>query len=328
MTTAGDAAGEEPVDMGAAGASAGAPRGREAASRVPGVRPVAGAGPGGQGTVGVVGLGLIGGSMAKAYKAAGWRVLGFDVSRETMAAARVETVDGVLDASTAACCDLVLLCVYPGAAIRWLRDNRDALGRGALVVDCCGVKRGVCEACMPLAQGAGFDFVGGHPMAGTQYSGFGHASATLFRGAPMVLVPPRYDGAAFLERVQLMLAAPGFGSFRVTTAEEHDRRIAYTSQLAHVVSNAYVKSPTAQGHQGFSAGSYRDLTRVAWLNEDMWTELFLDDADNLLFEVDHIVGELVRYRDALRDRDADALRGLLRQGRLAKESAEREGGAR
>lgn len=275
-----------------------------------------------QKTVGIVGLGLIGGSMAKAYRAAGWRVLAFDTDPDVMGAARVETIDGTLDDATSKDCDLVLLAVYPKAAIDWLATHRDTLKPGALVVDCCGVKREVCAACMPMAEGRDFTFVGGHPMAGTQYSGFKYARANLFRGAPMVLVPPRTDDAAFLESIETLLAPPGFGRFMVTTAEEHDRRIAYTSQLAHVVSNAFIKSPSAQGHDGFSAGSYRDLTRVAWLNENMWTELFLDNADNLLFEVNTIIDELVKYRDALADGDASTLCELLRQGRIAKERAE------
>ncbi len=274
-------------------------------------------------TVGVVGLGLIGGSMAKAYRAAGWRVLAFDVNPDVMRAALVETIDGALEGPSVGECDLVLLAVYPKAAIDWVASNRDRLKAGAMVIDCCGVKREVCDACMPMADGRDFTFVGGHPMAGTQYSGFKYARANLFRGAPMVLVPPRADDAAFLERIEkVLLAPPGFGRFMVTTAEEHDRRIAYTSQLAHVVSNAFIKSPSAQGHDGFSAGSYRDLTRVAWLNENMWTELFLDNADNLLFEVDNIIGELEKYRDALAARDPERLRELLREGRVAKERAE------
>ena len=282
-------------------------------------------------TVGIVGLGLIGGSLAKAYRKAGWRVLAFDISEDTMGAARVETIDGVLDTSTVGECDLILLAVYPGGCIAWLRENAPLVNKDALVIDCAGVKREVCEACLPLAAEYGFTFVGGHPMAGTQYSGFAHARADLFWGAPMVMVPPRTDDMALFDAVACALEPAGFGSLQVSTAEEHDRRIAYTSQLAHVVSSAYVKSPTAQGHQGFSAGSYRDLTRVARLNEDMWTELFFDDADNLLFELDHIIGSLQEYRDALATRDAARMRELLAAGRRAKEAAEaasQKGGAR
>ena len=274
-------------------------------------------------TVGIVGLGLIGGSMAKAYRAAGWRVLGFDLDQDTMMVARIETIEGSLDEQGVAACDLVLLCVYPGACISWLRQNAALLRKDALVIDCCGVKREVCEACMPVAREHGFTFVGGHPMAGTQFSGFKYARSNLFHNAPMVLVPPRTDDIALLDAVATALAPAGFGSIQVSSAEEHDRRIAYTSQLAHVVSNAYVKSPTAQGHRGFSAGSYRDLTRVARLNENMWTELFLDNDENLLFELDAIISSLQEYRDALADRDAERMRALLAAGTRAKEDAER-----
>ena len=282
-------------------------------------------------TVGILGLGLIGGSMAKAYHNAGWRVLAFDLDADTMGAARVETIDGVLDAATVGECDLILLAVYPGACIAWLRENAPLINERALVIDCAGVKREVCEACLPVAAEHGFTFVGGHPMAGTQYSGFAHARADLFCGAPMVMVPPRTDDMALFDAVACALEPAHFGSLQVSTAEEHDRRIAYTSQLAHVVSSAFVKSPTAQGHQGFSAGSYRDLTRVARLNEGMWTELFFDDADNLLFELDHIIARLQEYRAALAAQDAPRMRELLAEGRRAKEAAEAalsQGGAR
>lgn len=309
------------------GAPEGGPRGEvapddAAAREATGTREVS-RGEDAPGTVGVVGLGLIGGSLAKAYKAAGWRVFAFDTDPDVMGVARVETIDGELDAKTLPQCSVVLLAVYPGAAVAWVREHADELSGDPLVIDCCGVKREVCSACMPLAQGRDFTFVGGHPMAGTQYSGFRYARGNLFHGAPMVIVPPRADDMALLDRVSQALAPAGFGSVCVTTAEEHDRRIAYTSQLAHVVSSAYIKSPTAQGHKGFSAGSYRDMTRVAWLNENMWTELFLDDADNLLVELDRVIGSLQEYREALAARDADRLRALLADGRRAKESAER-----
>lgn len=274
-------------------------------------------------TVGILGLGLIGGSMAKAYRDAGWRVLAFDLDDDTMGAARVETIEGTLDDATVGSCDLILLAVYPAACVAWLEEHASQVRADALVIDCCGVKREVCAGCMPLAAEHGFTFVGGHPMAGTQYSGFKYARASLFHGAPMVVVPPRTDDYALLDAIRCALEPARFGSIQVSTAEEHDRRIAFTSQLAHVVSSAYIKSPTAQGHKGFSAGSYRDMTRVARLNENMWTELFFDDADNLLFELDCIIGNLQEYRDALAQRDAGRMRELLADGRRAKEEAER-----
>ena len=159
-------------------------------------------------------------------------------------------------------------------------------------------------------------------MAGTQYSGIKYSKSTLFKNAPMVLVPPVYNDISFLDKIKQLLAPAGFGKISVTTAIEHDKMIAFTSQLAHVISNAYVKSPTAQNHKGFSAGSYKDLTRVAWLNENMWTELFLENKDPLLFELDTIIRSLTQYRNAILENDYDKLRSLLRDGRIAKETVD------
>lgn len=270
-----------------------------------------------RGVVGVVGLGLIGGSFARAYHAAGWRVLAFDPDADVMDAARVDVVDGCLGASSAGACDLIVLATYPAACLDWLRDHADGIGPRPVVIDTAGVKAAVCAEAFPLARAHGFRFCGAHPMAGTQYSGYARSRADLFRGAPLVLVPPELPDAERLElldRVRELVRPAGFGSFSVTTAAEHDRVIAYTSQLCHVVSNAYVKSPTAQVHHGFSAGSYRDLTRVAHLNPGMWAELMMDDAGNLGAELDRIIASLAAYRDALAAGDAARLRALLAEG--------------
>ena len=274
-------------------------------------------------TLGVVGLGLIGGSFVKAYHAAGHRVLAWNRSPAILEYAMLSgEVDGKLDAETASGCDLILLCVYPDAAIAWLREMAPYIGQGPLVMDCCGTKRVVCEACFPLAKEYGFTYIGGHPMAGTQYSGYKYARANLYKGAPMVLVPPVFDDIELLSRAKELLAPAGFGRFSVTTAEKHDESIAFTSQLAHVVSNAYIKSPTALGHKGFSAGSYKDMTRVAWLNPRMWTELFLENRENLLGELDTIIASLSAYRDALERRDAETLELLLEEGKRRKEEVD------
>lgn len=159
-------------------------------------------------------------------------------------------------------------------------------------------------------------------MAGTHKSGFSAAREDLFRGACMVIVPDHYDDINFFERIKAAIAPAGFGSMSVTYAEKHDMIIAFTSQLAHVVSNAYIKSPTAREHRGFSAGSYKDLTRVAWLNPDMWTDLFLANSDYLIPEIDCIINELAKYRDALESRDSSAMRALLDEGRRIKEEVD------
>ena len=276
-------------------------------------------------TVGVVGLGLIGGSFARAYRAAGATVYAFDTNEDTMGAAAIETVAGSLDETTIPGCDLIVLAAYPGACLAWLEEHAELLGScsdltagtGPVVIDTAGVKTAVCREAFDLAERHGFCFVGAHPMAGTENSGFAHARADLFRGAPMVLTPPPLDDIArltTLDRVHTLLSPVGFGTFSVTTPEEHDELIAFTSQLAHVVSNAYVKSPTAQEHHGFSAGSYKDLTRVAHLNAPMWAELMIDDADNLSREISGLIDALAAYRDALDARDRERLRMLLAEG--------------
>jgi len=272
-------------------------------------------------TVGICGLGLIGGSMAKAYKEKGHEVLAFDINESALGYAFIAGIaDGVLNRESIKKCDLLFVALYPQAAIKYLESVADLIPRETVVIDLCGTKKKICECGFALAEKYGFTFVGGHPMAGTQYSGIKYAKATLFKGAPMVLVPPIYDDIAFLDKIKQMLSPAGFGRITVTTAEAHDKVIAFTSQLAHVVSNAYVKSPSAKKHKGFSAGSYKDMTRVAWLNENMWTELFLENKEPLLFEIDSIINSLSEYRDAIAEDDGDKLCQLLRDGRVAKEN--------
>lgn len=275
-------------------------------------------------TVGVVGLGLIGGSLAKAYKRReDITVFGYDANKTILDFAHLaQAIDGILTEETLPQCDLILLCAYPQGVIDWVNTHAPHIASSTTVMDCSGTKARICEACFPIAEQFGFTFVGGHPMAGTQHSGFRYSREDLFDGAPMVIIPPRFDDIRLLDRIKTLLAPVGFGRISVTTAEEHDRIIAFTSQLAHVVSNAYVKSPTAQFHLGFSAGSYRDLTRVAWLNPDMWTELFLENREALLFELDTFLGSLLSYRDALREGNANTLRALLEEGRQRKKEVD------
>ena len=274
-------------------------------------------------TVGIVGLGLIGGSFAKAYHAAGWTVYGYDVDESMLAFAQLaDAVNAPLTMENISACDLVLLCVRPLAAIGYLREAAPHIGKKPVVIDCCGTKRVVCAAAFPLAEQYHFTYLGGHPMAGTHFSGFKYSRADLFAGAPMVLVPPVFDDIALLQRVKDALKPCHFGFFSVTTAEDHDKMIAFTSQMPHILSNAFIKSPTALKHKGFSAGSYKDLTRVAWLNPQMWAELFLENRDNVLFELDYYIESLKQYQQAIRDEDMDALVQLLDEGRKRKEEVD------
>jgi len=276
-------------------------------------------------TIGIIGLGLIGGSLAKAVKeTTDYRVLAFDKNQSVNLQAKLEgSADGVLNADNLAECDFVLVALYPGAATSYIKENAAKFKKGAVVIDCAGTKRNVCVAADKAAKKHGFIFVGGHPMAGTQNSGFRHSRSSLFKGAPMLLVPCPDESIKSLEKAKKFFLEIGFGSVVFTTADEHDRRIAYTSQLAHVVSNAYVKSPHASEHKGFSAGSYKDLTRVARLNEDMWAELFLENSDNLLYEIDFLINSLNEYKTAIEHKDSDKLKTLLREGVERKERVER-----
>lgn len=274
-------------------------------------------------TVGIVGLGLIGGSFAKAYHAAGKRVLAQDIDRDVLSFAVISSaVDEELTDETMAECDLILLAVCPAAAVEWLRKNAPKIASHTIVIDCCGTKRTVCAACFPIAAQYGITYLGGHPMAGTQFSGFKYAKADLYHGAPMVLVPPRFDDIELLGRVKDLLTPAGFGSYSVTTAEQHDEMIAFTSQLAHVASNAYIKSPTAKKHKGFSAGSYKDMTRVAWLAPRMWAELFLENRDFLLKEIDCYIEHLSQYKAAMEQNDEEELIRLLDEGKKRKEEVD------
>ena len=275
--------------------------------------------------VGVVGLGLMGGSFAKALAAAGREVYGWNRTHSVTEMAEIETIAGELTDETIPTCELIILAGYPQVSIDWLGEMANLISPGAIVIDTVGVKRIICERCDKISEGQAWTFVGCHPMAGTQYSGFAHARANMFHNAPMVVVPPQMDDferVAILERLKHLLKPCGFGSFTLSTAENHDRMIAYTSQLAHVVSNAYVKSPTAQEHKGFSAGSYKDLTRVARLNAPMWTELFLDNADSISREVGTIIENLQAYKDAIDAHDAEKLQALLAEGDRLKREAE------
>ncbi len=273
--------------------------------------------------VGVLGLGLIGGSLARAYAKAGHAVYAAEKDDTILGFAQLSgVVQGSLNPDTIAACDLLLLAIYPGGSIAWLQENAKHISPAAMVIDCCGVKQDICQACFPLAKEHGFTFIGGHPMAGSHNSGFKYSRSNLFQGAPMVLVPERFDDIELLQRAKDMLEPCHFGRFSVTTAFDHDRMIAFTSQMPHILSNAFIKSPTALEHKGFSAGSYKDLTRVAWLNPQMWAELFLENKENVLSELDCYLTNLQAYRDAIAADDRDVLIDLLEDGKRRKEEVD------
>ena len=273
--------------------------------------------------VGIVGLGLIGGSMAKSIKArTGHTVYGVDLNSETMILARMcGAIDAPLTDENLPQCDILLIAIRPQAAIDWVREHAGKIASSAIVVDLCGVKRSVVRAMAPIAEEYGFAYIGGHPMAGRERGGFTAATDDLYAGASMILTPDDHTDMPLLETLKSFFLDIGFATLTFSTPEEHDRIIAYTSQLAHIASSSYIKSPEAQRRRGFSAGSFRDMTRVARLDEDMWTELFLEDADYLTEELDIFIRHLTEYQTALKNRDARMLHDLLKDGREKKASA-------
>lgn len=273
-------------------------------------------------TVGIVGLGLIGGSFAKAYSDNDeHKVLAYDINEQAMNDAyNMKIIDDEINENNISDCDLILVALYPQAAIDYIKRMAPYIDKRTVVIDCCGIKQYVCDACYPIAKEYGFTFVGGHPMAGRHFSGLEYSTKTMYDGASMVLVPENLDDTETIERAKQLLSPIKFGKFTICDANRHDQMIAFTSQMAHVVSNAYVKSPTARNHDGFSAGSYKDLTRVAWLNENMWTELFLENREHLINELDYFINSVTEYKKALENNDADTLRALLADGKKCKEN--------
>lgn len=269
-------------------------------------------------TIGIIGLGLIGGSLAKALSKT-HRILGYDIQNGVIARAIAEnSIHAALERPMLSECDICIIALYPEAAENFLKTHASDFRKNAIVTDCTGVKREICRLGESLARENGFIFVGGHPMAGKEYSGYEAADGTLFKDSSMILVTPENCPDGIAETLTDLFAAAGFSTVKFTTAQEHDRIIAFTSQLAHIVSNAYIRSASSEKHMGFSAGSYKDLTRVAYLNEEMWTQLFLSNKDCLLEELDGLIERLGEYSAALHESDAARLSALLRDGREKK----------
>lgn len=273
--------------------------------------------------IGIVGLGLIGGSLAKSIKAKTQHdVAAIDLNSDTMMMARLSgAIDETLNSDTLPQCDMVLLAVVPGAAVRWISENGRYISKSAIVMDMCGIKRVVCEKIRPIADEYGFCYVGGHPMAGMERGGFANSTADLFNSASMIVTPDENIHIDELEKIKAFFTDIGFASLTFSTPEEHDKIIAYTSQLAHVTSSAYVKSPDAQLRRGFSAGSFNDMTRVARLDEDMWTELFMENKDYLAEQIKILIDNLQEYHTAVVEGDSETLRQLLKDGKEKKLSA-------
>ncbi|MEG1868059.1 MAG: prephenate dehydrogenase [Clostridiales bacterium] len=274
--------------------------------------------------IGIVGLGLIGGSLAKAIKKYSEnKVFGYDLSSQVLQKAQKEgSVDSELFPENMGKCHIILLAIYPQATVKYVKDNKNYFSPNTILIDCCGVKKYICDEIQPIAAKNNFNFIGGHPMAGLEVAGYENSCAELYNNASMILTPKKDEKEEIIKTAAEFFLSLGFNHIEITTPENHDKNIAYTSQLAHVVSNAYIKSPGAAVHQGFSAGSYKDLTRVAKLEENMWTELFMENRDNLLNEINLLTKHLKEYATALENQDEKYLKELLKTGRKLKEEVD------
>lgn len=273
--------------------------------------------------IAVVGLGLIGGSICKALKANTFHhIMGIDTDKETIEKALAAgAIDEEISVEKLSEANLTIVALYPMAIVDFVKQNADKFKKGSIVMDICGIKSYIVNNCTPVLDEKGVIFIGTHPMAGTEHSGFDYADGDLFRKASFIITPSENTPQIAIDLVSTLGACMNFGQVVIATPEQHDRNIAYTSQLAHVVSNAYVKSPSLFHADGFSAGSFLDLTRVAYLNEEMWSGLFLCNKDALLFEINNIIHSLSEYRDAMENDDIDTLRELLKVGRERKEKS-------
>jgi len=268
----------------------------------------------------IVGLGLIGGSLAKAFqKYSDCRIAGIDRDPAVLKAALdCGAIDKIGDDQDIRSADVLYLCLYPQADIDFITEHLHLISPDCIVTDTCGIKSEICTHLPRLAKEHGFTFVGGHPMAGKEKNGFAVSDADLFRGASYLIVPCGAPQTA-VDLLKEIAETLGFGGTVVTTPEHHDQMIAFTSQLPHVLACAYVMSPRCLEHNGFSAGSYRDVSRVANINEQLWTELFIDNKNALTTELETLIAHITEIKDAVAQSDPETLRALLRRGRLVKE---------
>lgn len=273
--------------------------------------------------IAIVGLGLIGGSFARAIKKyTNHKVYGLDTNKKSIEQAKADAViDDETNETQLDKMDLVLVCLHPKNIMKFVRKNADNFKKGGIVADSCGVKGIICDECDKLLFEKNVKFIGAHPMAGRERFGYEASLSDLYLNASMIVTVTENTDLKAVEIFETLCRKIGFGKIVKTTPTHHDEVIAYTSQLAHIVSNAYVKSPTLFNRQGYSAGSFLDLTRVAKLDENMWTELFLYNREELIKQIDIILENIKKYRDAVFENNADELCELLRQGRVLKEKS-------
>lgn len=273
-------------------------------------------------SIAVFGLGLIGASIAKAVKQnSDIKVIGWNRSIGVAEQALKDgTIDCIWDKQSPLCADLAIIAFPPDATVAFLQENGGRFSKETVVTDVCGVKRHIVLECEKICAQHGLTFIGGHPMAGKEKGGYANADAGLFVGASYIITPTEHTPERAVFVMQEFIRILKAGRVTVSTPEKHDRIIAYTSQLPHVLAGAYVKSPTCRERRGFSAGSFMDVSRVAAADENLWSELFLYNGENLCREIDTLIANLTAYRDAIREGNKEKLYAIIKEGRLLKEA--------
>lgn len=273
-------------------------------------------------TIVIVGLGLIGGSVALSLSSTGkYTVLGIDTNPTTAKQAVERGAVSVCGgAELLEQADVVVIALSPQSTIRFLQQHIARIPKGAVVTDVCGIKRAVVSECEPLCEAHDVRFVGGHPMAGKERNGFENACADLFCRASYLIAVTEHSDPIAVEQVKTIAHDLGCRQTVMTTPDEHDAVIAFTSQLPHVLAGAYVKSERCTRQQGFTGGSYQDVSRVATVDENLWCDLFLGNRDNLIQEITDLIAHLDTYRTALEREDAATLSTVIRQGRELKQA--------
>jgi len=274
--------------------------------------------------IGVIGLGLIGGSLARAYKRAGAAVYGYDTNHLTTDFVKLAgSIDEELTKENMNDCDCIFIAIPPSRALDWLKENAPLLQRSTTVIDCCGVKRAICSLAEELMKETELSFVGGHPMAGVQGWGFKKSSEVMFDGSTFAIVSLDKNNIELLSKVKNIIKMAGFTELIVMSAEEHDEVIAFTSQLSHIVASSFIQSDTLLlSEKTIAGGSFRDMTRVAMMDENMWSGLMQENRDNLIREIRNLISELQKYLSALENSDTDRLMELLANGREIKTETE------
>ena len=261
----------------------------------------------------IVGLGLIGGSLALALKGfEDFEIVGVDVSQPTLRFAAEHGVGDTVteDAATVLpTADVVVLALHPRGIVDFLAQHRDRFPAGCLITDVCGVKTAILEAAEVLPDTV--DFIGCHPMAGTEFSGIEHAFGEMFQGSHLILVPRKNSTPEHIALMERLAAYIGCRDVYRTTAEEHDAMIAYTSQLMHIIAVSVCDDPMLFTCRGFEGSSFRGCTRVAALDVGLWTELFSMNRPALVASVDRLLESLTAYRSALSSGDNAVLSAKL-----------------